>query len=340
MRAVVWGVSCLVLAACSRKPAPAASGNPPVNLPPAEKTVLWVGEIPSHYTNAGGYSFRSQLRSGLRGVAVDIEDDAAKPHDAVLNVECSERTCGKFDNGEDGWTFTVRFRVTPRGAAHPLFECTVEAGSLKMEYVSKKLPVRKVAMDHLMNDPLTKLAPALVASALGVKAGSTEALEGCLKCVTRGPALAALRAGGWTPSTPSERGKWAVGTGDPAAVAASGDAAVDAAMSVLTGVLPASDDVEYLVPLVASAAGARAAEAQARVLAAMLERRILADAPAAQLALLAGLERNGTGDALASLDRIATGAVPAHLHGLQSEPARDAASKAAAAIRGRSAEKK
>ena len=71
----------------------------------------------------------------------------------------------------------------------------------------------------------------------------------------------------------------------------------------------------------------------------MIDRKILADAPAAQLALLEALERNGAADALPSLDKIVAGDVPSFLRGLQSQPARDAAAKAAAAIRSRSGKK-
>lgn len=340
MKAARWAVLCFALAACSKKPPPAPSGNPRVELPPAEKQVLWVGEIPAHYKDAGGYSFRSQLRNGLQAVAIGLEDDLSRPHDATLTVDCSERTIGKFDNGEDAWMFTVRFRVATGSPASPILDFSVEAGSLKMEYVSKKVPVRKAAMDHLMDDPRIRIAPALVAAALGVKAGSSEAIKACLKCATREPALAALKAGGWSPSTEAEKAAWAIGTGDRAAVAAAGDAAVDAAMSVLSGVLPASDDVAWLVPLLASVKGPRAAEAQARVLGAMLDRKILADLPDAQLALLEALERNGASDALAFLDRIVAGEIPSHLHGLAAPPARDAAARAAAAIRSRADGKK
>ncbi|KAF0244768.1 MAG: hypothetical protein FD180_2227 [Planctomycetota bacterium] len=332
LRVLALGV---LLAACSKKPVPAATGSPAVKYTPIEKNVLWVSEIPSHYKSANGYGLWSQIYSGLGSNGVGSDKDPAKSYDATLTVACSERICGKFDNGDDGWTFTLRFAVTPKGASAPTLDFTVEAGSLKMEYVSKKMPVRVVAMDHLMNDERTKLAPALIAAALGVKVAVPDVLKGCLKAATRETAVAALKAGGWAPASEAEKAAWAIGTGDKAAIAATGDAAVDAAMSVLSGSFPRSDDVALLAPVLAEVRTPRAGEAQAKVLTAMVDGKTLALAPGSLLLLVRALEHDGAADALPALEKITAGKASTFYDELKTQEVRDAATKTASAIRAR-----
>ncbi|MEK7469613.1 MAG: hypothetical protein AAB074_19745 [Planctomycetota bacterium] len=333
----VWALGLvLVVAACSRKPAiPAGTGNPVVNLPPVEKNVLFASEIPGHYKGVSGYGLWSQIYSGLRSNAVGSDKDPAKSYDATLTVECSERVCGKFDNGDDGWTFTLRFSVTPKGASGPTLDFTVEAGSLKMEYVSKRMSVRVVAMDHLMNDERTKLAPALVAATLGVKGAVPEVLKGCLRSKTRETAVVALKAGGWTPSSGAEKAAWAIGTGDRPAIEAAGDAAIDAAMTVLGASFPTSDDVAWLTPVLAEIRTPRAGEAQAQLLTAMVDGKTLAIAPGAPLLLIRALEHDGGAEALPALDKITAGTASTFYAEFKTQETKDAAAKAASAIRAR-----